>query len=169
MGRYITEGEVDVWKYAFGSQDSEQHRIVDELKIGEYEQINEDCDVVILKPDDLPRLKEWFEGQAFETLKTQFNGLPLLFPGGILDLFKEGREDHKEISLYLEQKTFKEAGEQYKKEGWCVVSGIRFFAPLDKAQKLFAQSHDYFFKAMVKKFIKHMEENPKEEWRFVGE
>ncbi|MBD2183069.1 hypothetical protein H6S82_10520 [Planktothrix sp. FACHB-1355] len=87
MGRYINcfvggEGKI-VWKYGFGVQNSEMHRIYDELGIGEYKLVKDvdsqednlgkitnriyeytddwreaDCDVLILTRSDIPKLEE---------------------------------------------------------------------------------------------------------------
>ncbi|MFB2920729.1 MULTISPECIES: hypothetical protein [Aerosakkonema] len=87
MGRYINcfvggEGKI-VWKYGFGVQKSEMHRIYDELGIGEYKLVKDvdyqennlekitnriyeytddwreaDCDVLILTRSDIVKLDE---------------------------------------------------------------------------------------------------------------
>ena len=59
MGRRIYEDGNFVWKYAFGYQPSEQHRIYDEFSIGELEFDEEypDCDYLTLNIKDIPALQ----------------------------------------------------------------------------------------------------------------
>ncbi len=68
MGRYISEKGNVIWKYAFGKQDSEQHRIADELDIGTIVKSNECGDTLRIERRDLDRLKELFEPHAKEII-----------------------------------------------------------------------------------------------------
>ena len=59
MGRRIYEDGNFVWKYAFGYQPSEQHRIYDEFNIGklEFDEEYPDCDYLTLNIKDIPALQ----------------------------------------------------------------------------------------------------------------
>ncbi|BAY85910.1 hypothetical protein NIES267_54160 [Calothrix parasitica NIES-267] len=47
-----------VWKYRFGSQPSEMHRIYDDLGIGKYSSNNSNLDELILNRSDIEKLEK---------------------------------------------------------------------------------------------------------------
>lgn len=68
MGRYISEKGNVIWKYAFGKQDSEQYRIVNELDVGEIIKQDECGDTLRIERKDLDKLKELFKPHEKELI-----------------------------------------------------------------------------------------------------
>ncbi|GAV24257.1 hypothetical protein ciss_01900 [Carboxydothermus islandicus] len=93
MGKYVYCEDDTVWKYVAGLQDPELYRVPKKLGIGEYESKG-GYEILRLKVEDVPLIRQYLEQKEFAKLKDEFN------------------------RLYLENTEVDEKGERWPVEGY---------------------------------------------------